>query len=106
MPLRQRAPVPLLLALLLALASRTMAGTINVVTEVRATLDDRGVTALVRVSNRGDEAATAVVTTVQLGDQERRAEPIPQLAPGRDAENSFQLPIGGVGQWPLITRVD
>src|SRR5262249_43323451 len=84
------------------------AGTIRMSVDVRAVSHAGGVSALLVVSNSGDEAARAVVSAVRLVDHAIATPVRGSLGPGEHLEARVDVPwdTRGPGDWPLIVTTD
>ena len=95
-------------ALVLCLARPAAAGSISIsilpVVEVR----EGALSAQVKVSNVGDEAAQSVAAVLVFGEHKARGEIHPSLAPGAAMDAALSLPVGelGTGRWPYQIAVD
>src|SRR2546423_5945148 len=94
-------------ALVLCLAGPAAAGSISIsilpVVEVR----EGALSAQVKVSNVGDEAAQSVAAVLVFGEHKARGEIHPSLAPGAAMDATLSLPVGdlGTGRWPYQVAV-
>jgi len=101
---------PLLLILLASgLAARpAAAGSISITIQPRAELTNGELTAHVKVTNSGDEAAQSVAAVLRFGDQQARSEARDSLGPNQSMDPSVSLHVGelGPGRWPYRVAVD
>jgi hypothetical protein len=91
----------------LAAATPSVAGSIRLATEVRATIERGSLAVVVNLRNSGDEPAHRIEPRVQFGSREARGDSRAVLRPSETMTMSAQIPLdAAVGQWPLVTRVD
>jgi hypothetical protein len=94
-------------ALALSVGEAASAGTIAIVSEVTATAGPGGLSVSARITNKGDEAAQRVVSTMVFDGREVQGPTRAILGPRDVAETAAQFVLGDRrGQWPLLTRVD
>lgn len=100
---------PLILALLIASgASPAAAGSISISIASTVAREDGQLTARVRISNSGDEAAQSVTPVLRFRGQRARGDVRPALEPKGSMEVSLGVPAGelGTGRWPYEVAVD
>src|SRR5437867_9229198 len=97
---------PALLAL--CLASPAAAGSISISILPVVELREGALSAQVKVSNVGEEAAQSVAAVLVFGEHKARGEIHPSLAPGASMDAALSLPVGelGTGRWPYQIAVD
>src|SRR5436190_36746 len=91
-----------------AWAAMARASSIGITTEVSATMRNGALAVTVGIANTGDEAATAVVPSAELGGRRAQGAPRASLGPGERLQAVLEVPWQPPtpGQWPLVTRVD
>lgn len=84
------------------------AGTISMSISHRLEIEAERITAVVTVSNSGDEAAHSVGTVLEIMGTEYRGEPRTSLEPGASYEERLEAPVLGEaeGRWPYRIAVD
>jgi hypothetical protein len=95
-------------ALALCLAGPAAAGSISISILPVVELREGTLSAQVKVSNVGDEAADSVAAVLVFGERKARGEIHPSLAPNASMEAALSLPVGdlGTGRWPYQVAVD
>src|SRR5437667_7448290 len=95
-------------ALVLCLAGPAAAGSISISIQPVVELREGALSAQVKVSNVGDEAAQSVAVVLVFGDHKARGEIHPSLAVGGSMDAALSLPVGdlGAGRWPYQVAVD
>ena len=95
-------------ALALCLASPAAAGSISISIAPVVEPREGALSAQVKVSNVGDEAAQSVAAVLVFGEHKARGEIHPSLAPGASMDAALSLPVGelGTGRWPYQIAVD
>ena len=95
-------------ALVLCLAGPAAAGSISISIQPVVELREGALSAQVKVSNVGDEAAQSVAAVLVFGEHKARGEIHPSLAPGAAMDATLSLPVGdlGTGRWPYQVAVD
>ena len=106
--MRRRGWLLLVGALGLGLAGPAAAGSISISILPVVELRDGALSAQVKVSNVGDEAAQSVAAVLVFGEHKARGEIHPTLAPGASMDATLSLPAGdlGTGRWPYQVAVD
>src|SRR5881397_2065888 len=97
---------PALIAL--SLAGPAAAGSISISILPVVELREGALSAQVKVSNVGDEAAQSVAAVLVFGEHKARGEIHPSLAPGAAMDATLSLAVGdlGTGRWPYQVAVD
>src|SRR5437773_1139504 len=95
-------------ALVLCLAGPAAAGSISISIQPVVELREGALSAQVKVSNVGDEAAQSVAVVLVFGEHKARGEIHPSLAVGGSMDAALSLPVGdlGAGRWPYQVAVD
>ena len=97
-------------ALLVAVLLPAVAAAKNISISIQPAVEvkDGALTARVRISNGGDEAAESVAPVLRFGEQVARAEVRPALAPNEVINATLTLPAAGLatGRWPYRLAVD
>ena len=95
-------------ALVLCLASPAAAGSISISIQPVIELREGALSARVKVSNVGDEAAQSVAAVLVFGEHKARGDIHPTLAPKESMDAALSLPVGdlGTGRWPYQVAVD
>src|SRR2546426_10478516 len=95
-------------ALALCLPGPAAAGSISISILPVVELREGALSAQVKVSNVGDEAAQSVAAVLVFGEHKARGEIHPSLAPGASMDAALSLPVGelGTGRWPYQIAVD
>jgi hypothetical protein len=99
----------LILALLIASsATPAAAGSISLSITSTVAREDGQLTARVRISNLGDEAAQSVTPVLRFRGQRVLGDVRPALAPKGSMEVSLSVPAGdvGTGRWPYELAID
>src|SRR2546427_13095357 len=87
------APAP---ALALCLAGPAVAGSISISILPVVELREGALSAQVKVSNAGDEAAQSVAAVLVFGEHKARGEIHPSLAPGASMDATLSLAVGAL----------
>src|SRR5438477_571882 len=95
-------------ALVLCLAGPAAAGSISISILPVVELREGALSAQVKVSNVGDEAAQSVAAVLVFGEHKARGEIHPSLAPNASMDATLSLAVGdlGTGRWPYQVAVD
>src|SRR5213592_638748 len=95
-------------ALALCLVGPAAAGSISISIAPVVEPREGALSAQVKVSNVGDEAAQSVAAVLVFGEHKARGEIHPSLAPGASMDAALSLPVGelGTGRWPYQIAVD
>jgi len=95
-------------ALVLCLAGPAAAGSISISIQPVVELREGALSAQVKVSNVGDEAAESVAAVLVFGEHKARGEIHPSLAVGASMDATLSLAVGdlGTGRWPYQVAVD
>src|SRR3989449_7585450 len=95
-------------ALALCLPGPAAAGSISISILPVVELREGALSAQVKVSNVGDEAAQSVAAVLVFGEHKARGEIHPSLAPGASIDATLSLAVGdlGTGRWPYQVAVD
>jgi len=95
-------------ALALCLPGPAVAGSISISILPVVELREGALSAQVKVSNVGDEAAQSVAAVLVFGEHKARGEIHPSLAPGASMDATLSLAVGdlGTGRWPYQVAVD
>src|SRR2546423_13990653 len=83
-------------ALVLCLAGPAAAGSISISILPVIELREGALSAQVKVSNVGDEAAQSVAAVLVFGEHKARGEIHPSLAPGASMDATLSLAVGGL----------
>src|SRR5213593_2447494 len=91
-----------------SLAGPAAAGSISISILPVVELREGALSAQVKVSNVGDEAAQSVAAVLVFGEHKARGEIHPSLAPGASVDAALSLPVGelGTGHWPYQIAID
>lgn len=91
-----------------ALAGTAAAKNITISISPSIEAKDGTLTARVRVTNSGDEAAHSVVPILRFRDQEARGTVREALGPNESLEQALSLKVGelGTGRWPYQLAID
>src|SRR5438552_433901 len=94
-------------ALVLCLAGPAAAGSISISIQPVVELREGALSAQVKVSNVGDEAAESVAAVLVFGEHKARGEIHPSLAVGASMDATLSLAVGdlGTGRWPYQVAV-
>src|SRR2546428_2525860 len=89
-------------ALALCLVGPAAAGSISISIAPVVEPREGALSAQVKVSNVGDEAAQSVAAVLVFGEHKARGEIHPSLAPGASMDATLSLAVGGLGtgRWP------
>src|SRR2546425_13107623 len=87
-------------ALVLCLAGPAAAGSISISILPVVELREGALSAQVKVSNVGDEAAQSVAAVLVFGEHKARGEIHPSLAPGASMDATRSLAVRGLGPRP------
>src|ERR1700751_536367 len=89
-------------ALALCLVGPAAAGSISISILPVVELREGALSAQVKVSNVGDEAAQSVAAVLVCGEHKARGEIHPTLAPGASMDATLSVAAGdlGTGRWP------
>src|SRR6266404_2209958 len=95
-------------AFALCLPGPAAAGSISISILPVVELREGALSAQVKVSNVGDEAAQSVAAVLVFGEHKARGEIHPSLAPGASMDATLSLAVGdlGTGRWPYQVAVD
>src|SRR5436309_8590312 len=95
-------------ALALCLLGPAAAGSISISISPVVEPREGALSAQVKVSNVGDEAAQSVAAVLVFGEHKARGDIHPSLAPGAAMDAALSLPVGelGTGRWPYYVAVD
>src|SRR2546428_9828429 len=95
-------------ALALCPPGPAVAGSISISILPVVELREGALSAQVKVSNVGDEAAQSVAAVLVFGEHKARGEIHPSLAPGASMDATLSLAVGdlGTGRWPYQVAVD
>ena len=95
-------------ALALCHPGPAVAGNISISILPVVELREGALSAQVKVSNVGDEAAQSVAAVLVFGEHKARGEIHPSLAPGASMDATLSLAVGdlGTGRWPYQVAVD
>jgi hypothetical protein len=97
-------------ALLAALLAPTVAAAKSISISIMPSVEvkDGALTARVRLSNSGDEAAESVVPVLQFGEKTARGETHPSLGPNESMTATLSVDVGtlGPGRWPYHLAID
>src|SRR5262245_61532818 len=94
--------------LLLLAAARADAGSISITMTATAEVKDTNLNIGLKVGNSGDEAASSVMATLRVRDQEAKGQRHDAIDPGTTVQESLTAPLGdiGPGRWPYRLTVD
>jgi hypothetical protein len=97
-------------ALLGALLAPAVAGAKSISITILPSVEvkDGALTARVRLSNSGDEAAESVVPVLQFGEKKARVDAHPSLGPNESITATLSVDVGTLtpGRWPYRLAVD
>src|SRR2546428_686716 len=95
-------------ALALCPPGPAVAGSISISILPVVELREGALSAQVKVSSVGDEAAQSVAAVLVFGERKTRGEIHPSLAPGSSLDATLSLAVGdlGTGRWPYQGAVD